>query len=496
MLAAAKEFKAAADLLVPARASVEDSIKIADLYAGARQWELAEQELNKIREDATATPEMKLKATRELAKVLAWGGKHTERLALLGEIVVKREPLKTTLEMRILQADVNVWAKNLDQAAGSVSAADQGEAGQPGMLQESVSANAAAKSTAPINDEALAQLLRLQRTSRRAMKPRMPSSCAPRGRGVCHARTQRYGSGQATRPESGPARPAGPDRPPRGGVRSRARKLVSTRKRMSSSPAWSWSATSVSNTCSSPRRRRTTTPPADRPGFTWPSNCLARSRSAKPRRLLADVLTWKGDYEEALALYERLAAETPKDRDLKIEIAQVYRYWQDYPMALTKFAELVGEDRESKALAIRPDHDAASECAASRGFSRRSRCCWRSMTKYAPTFDDARAMSRFWRGSCTSSTSRPAAHPLLTRAVAANPQQPDVRKELAGALAALERRPEAIQLLTVPDVLAGLDITELLNLADLLTAENQLDRAEQELAKVVTDKSDRRSLDA
>jgi tetratricopeptide (TPR) repeat protein len=85
------------------------------------------------------------------------------------------------------------------------------------------------------------------------------------------------------------------------------------------------------------------------------------------------------------------------------------------------------------------------------------------------------------------------AHPLLTRAVALNPQRPSVRKELAGVLAALDRRVEAINLLTTPEVLATLDITELLNLADLLTAENQLDRAEAALAKVVTDKSDRRS---
>jgi tetratricopeptide (TPR) repeat protein len=83
------------------------------------------------------------------------------------------------------------------------------------------------------------------------------------------------------------------------------------------------------------------------------------------------------------------------------------------------------------------------------------------------------------------------AHPLLTRAVAANPEQPAMRKELAGVLAAADRRAEAIEMLTHPTVLATLDVTELLNLADLLTAENQLDRAEAALAKVVTDRSDR-----
>ena len=85
------------------------------------------------------------------------------------------------------------------------------------------------------------------------------------------------------------------------------------------------------------------------------------------------------------------------------------------------------------------------------------------------------------------------AHPLLTRTVAANPQQPAVRKELAGVLAQADRRSEAIDMLTMPAVLGSLDITELLNLADLLTAENQLERAETELSKVVTEASDRKS---
>ena len=94
-------------------------------------------------------------------------------------------------------------------------------------------------------------------------------------------------------------------------------------------------------------------------------------------------------------------------------------------------------------------------------------------------------------GPDSTQRTRPA-HPLLTRAVAANPQQPAVRKELAGVLAAADRRAEAIEMLSAADVLAGLDITELLNLADLLTAENQLERAERELAKVVTDATDRK----
>ena len=75
-------------------------------------------------------------------------------------------------------------------------------------------------------------------------------------------------------------------------------------------------------------------------------------KEREARRLLADVLTWKGDYEEALAIYERLAEGKKNERDLRVEIAEVYRYWQNYPMALHKFAELLGEDFENKQLWI------------------------------------------------------------------------------------------------------------------------------------------------
>jgi tetratricopeptide (TPR) repeat protein len=76
--------------------------------------------------------------------------------------------------------------------------------------------------------------------------------------------------------------------------------------------------------------------------------------------------------------------------------------------------------------------------------------------------------------------------------VASNPSQPAVRKELAGVLAAADRRMEAIAMLTHKDVMASLDIKDMLNLADLLTAESQLERAEAELARVVTDQSEKR----
>ena len=47
VLAAASEFKAAADILRRLGKTVADTVKLADLYAGARQWDLAQAELNR-----------------------------------------------------------------------------------------------------------------------------------------------------------------------------------------------------------------------------------------------------------------------------------------------------------------------------------------------------------------------------------------------------------------------------------------------------------------
>jgi cellulose synthase/poly-beta-1,6-N-acetylglucosamine synthase-like glycosyltransferase/tetratricopeptide (TPR) repeat protein len=483
VLAAAKEFKAAGDLLVPVRKSVEDSILIANLYAGARQWELAEQELNKIRQDATATPEIKTKATRELAKVLAWGGKHTESLALIGEIVKQNSE---DLEMRILQADVNVWAKNLDQALALYLPLIKDK---PDNIDVQVGfANAAAKSKAPITDDALAQLLRLA-----DIASRTETTNALLVARVAEAYATRLNDPARAKQLAQKAAKLDPKDPivrrevafvlahPKIALYKEADVLFTGMELVGDERKQYVFIASQAENYDAARRQARLYLAEQLPGSL---------KEREARRLLADVLTWKGDYEEALALYERLAEEAPKDRDLKIEIAQVYRYWQNYPMALAKFADLVGEDRESKALAIGLI-DAASSAGNPR-IQQQKPLLMSIYDKHAATLDDPRALSRLaWVMYLLDEPGK--AQPLLTRVMASNPTQPDVRKEVAGVLAALDRRAEAIQMLTAPEVLPSLDITELLNLADLLTAENQLDRAEEELAKVVTDKSDRRS---
>jgi cellulose synthase/poly-beta-1,6-N-acetylglucosamine synthase-like glycosyltransferase/Flp pilus assembly protein TadD len=483
VLAAAKDFRAAAEVLVPAVKTADDRIKLVDLYAGARQWDLAEQELTRIQQDPTATPEQKEKANRAKAKVLAWSGKHAEALTLIAEILKTHPDDK---EMRVFQADVNVWAKNLDAALALYLPLVKQYPDDPAVAVGF--ANAAAKSKAPITEEATGQLLRL---ADKASGPDVKDPLLVAR--VAEAYATRLRDKNRARQLALKAAKMDPKDPivrrevafalasPEIGLYKEADALFTGMELTGEERKQYVFIASQAENYDAARRQARLYLAEQAPGSL---------REREARRLLADVLTWKGDYEEALALYQHLAEGQPKDRDLRVEIAQVYRYWQNYPMALARFAELVGEDLENKNLWVGLI-DAASSAGRARIQPQRD-LLLKVYDKYAPQVQDPRAMSRLaWVMYLLDEPAK--AHPLLTRAVALNPQRPSVRKELAGVLAALDRRVEAINLLTTPEVLATLDITELLNLADLLTAENQLDRAEAALAKVVTDKSDRRS---
>jgi cellulose synthase/poly-beta-1,6-N-acetylglucosamine synthase-like glycosyltransferase/Tfp pilus assembly protein PilF len=485
VFAAAKDFKSAAEMLAPLRKGPADDFKLAELYAGSREWSLAKEQLSKVLTDEKATDEDKHRARREIAKVTGWMGDshHAEALQLI-EALVKEDP--DDLEMKIFQADVNVWMKNLDRALELYTALVKQHPENTTIMTGF--ANAAAKSKNPLTAEAETILLRI---ADKAQAPETKDALLIAR--VAEAYANKFGETERIKARQLALKASALD--PKDPIVRREVAYVLANPRIElyreadslfvgieligdERKQYVFIASQAENYEAARHQAR----------IYLTEQLPGSLKYREARRLLADVLTWKGDYEEALAIYNQLAAEQKGDKDLRVQIAEVYRYWQNYPQALQKFAELLGEDFENKALWI-GFIDAASSAPNIKPFKE---LLLRIHARYGNEIADPRALSRMaW---VMVRLDEPAlAHPLLSRAVAANPQQPAVRKELAGVLAAVDRRGEAIEMLTVPSVLASLDITELLNLADLLTAENQLERAETELAKVITAVSDRKS---
>jgi cellulose synthase/poly-beta-1,6-N-acetylglucosamine synthase-like glycosyltransferase/Tfp pilus assembly protein PilF/protein involved in temperature-dependent protein secretion len=482
VLAAAREFKLAAEILAPLKRTVADSVKMADLYSGGREWDLAKTELNNIIADPSATPEQKKTAQRDLVKVTGWSGDFTGALTL-AEDVVKQDP--NDIEMKIFQAEVNVWMKKMDRALELYSALFKQY--PENLTVQTGFTNAAAKSTSALSPDALTQLARvIDRASSLENKDALLVARA------AEAQATKLGDPVKARQLALKAAAMDPKDPivrrevayvlshPKVGLYKEADALfIGLELAGDDLKQYVFIASQAENYEAARKAARLYLAEQKLPGS--PAHRAAR-------KLLADVLTWKGDYEEALAIYNQLAEGQKLDSDLRTDIAQVYRYWQNYPMALTKFADLLREDIARKDLWI-GFIDAASSAPK---IEHEKALLLQIHNRYADEVQDPRALSRMaWVMHRLEEPAK--AHPLLTRAVAANPQQAAVRKELAGVLAAVGRRAEAINMLMLPDILAGMDITELLNLADLLTAENQIDRAEKELARVVTEASDRKS---
>jgi cellulose synthase/poly-beta-1,6-N-acetylglucosamine synthase-like glycosyltransferase/predicted Zn-dependent protease len=484
--AAAGDFKSAAALMGTLAKTPADHFQQANLYAGSRDWMAAKAELDKVLKDDAASPEDKRKARKELAKITAWAGEHADALVLIDQLV-KEDP--DDVEMRIFQADVNLWMKtpeSLDRSFDLYTALAKKYPQNTHVLTGF--ANAAGKSRSPLTADAQTMIVDL---ANKATAPDNKDALLTAR--VAEALANKFDDTMKVKAQQLALKAAGldPKDPidrrevayvlanPKIGLFKEADALFVGIELIGEDRKQYVFIASQAENYEAARRQARLYLAEQLPGSV---------KHREARRLLADVLTWKGDYEEALAIYNQLADEQKGNRDLRIQIAEVYRYWQNYPQALQKFAELLTEDFENRQLWI-GFIDAASSAPK---IDHLKELLLRIHARYANEITDPRALSRMaWVMYRLKEPAK--AHPLLTRAVAANPQTPAVRKELAGALAALERRTEAIEMLTAPNTIASLDVTELLNLADLLSAENMLDRAEAELSKVITEASDRKS---
>lgn len=487
VLATAKKHVEAAEILASVKKDTSDRMQLAKVYAGGREWDLATKELDEIVADKMAKPEEMVTAQRMKAQVVSWSGKHQEAIKMIDEILARNPD---DLEMRVFQADTTLWAKDFAKAQDLYLALAKNNPNNPKVLQGF--ANAAAKSKTPLTPDSIGIIEKL---TAQAQAPTMRDAL------LC-ARLAEVNAVKLNDPIKAKqlALKAFELAPSEQVARADAFEAI-TRKEIGYILAnekimeYRKSDTMFSGVDLKGEERKTYALIASAAENYEAARRQARLYVAEQmpntveeraaRRFLAEILTWKQDYEEALAIYEKLSAASKEDRNLKISIAEVNRFWQNYPVALQRYAELLNDHFEDEKLWIGLIDSASS--APRPLVKQHKELLVKVHDRLAGSLSDPRRQSRMaWVMLQLGEGAK--ANTLLTKAVSAKPEQPAVRKELAGVLAAADRRQEAIDMIAPRYVYETLDLREILNLADLLTAESQLEKAELELATVIKDK--------
>lgn len=218
----------------------------------------------------------------------------------------------------------------------------------------------------------------------------------------------------------------------------------------------------------------------------WPkakqeAQTLVKLRPADPKseRLLADVLSWAGEYNESLKLFDKLAKLEPDNLDIKARIAEVTQWSGDNSKALKLFASLLEKNPDQPNL-LNGFVDAASSAEELTDSEKNVVVKIIKETNFRP--DDAARLGRLaW--VCHQAGLEEESLKAAQRAVALNPSDPEVRKQLGGTLAALGKFEMSLQLFAG----VALGMQERLELANLYAATKNYDAAEKLLREFLDD---------
>ncbi len=167
------------------------------------------------------------------------------------------------------------------------------------------------------------------------------------------------------------------------------------------------------------------------------------SRDGNARRELAGVLGAARRFHEALSLYEQLAETYPSDRELRIHVAEMSLWSGAYAKAVARYEDLLQANFDQPTL-WRGYVDSAS---GAKSLTATQTQLVLQIAGQTPAFkdgdDEAAYLSRLaWAlvreadKDKADDEKREKAKALLARAVILKPQDPKVRRELAGVLAA------------------------------------------------------------
>jgi tetratricopeptide (TPR) repeat protein len=168
-----------------------------------------------------------------------------------------------------------------------------------------------------------------------------------------------------------------------------------------------------------------------------------RATDAPARRLLADVLSWDGQYEESLEIMARLLKENPEDESLELRQAEV-TFWAGRHDAATALLRRVLERKFDKPD-VWPTYISAA--AVAQTLTDRDALMIRQVAERferADTTDVALLARLAWVLARTGA--RDSARIFIDRALALKPVAPDLRREFAGILGAVGRHMDGIRL--------------------------------------------------
>jgi tetratricopeptide (TPR) repeat protein/cellulose synthase/poly-beta-1,6-N-acetylglucosamine synthase-like glycosyltransferase len=462
VLAAAGRAREAVGLYQGLTLTREDRYQLTLIHAGARDYEAALEQVRLLLKDRPDDG----KARRLEADVLSWAGRYKEALVLL-ERFAKEEPASDELKVRV--AEVTLWSGEREKALGLFQELLQVKFDRPGAWAGFVAAAASAEKITPAQRELIGKIDKQAADSRDA-------AFLSRLAWVFYREKNRERAEELLS-RALALKPAEPvvKRELAGvlGAAGRHKEALALYDGLPLSLEDRYRLaglhSAVKNYPAAAEQCRDIL--KEKPG------------DAVARRKLADVLSWDRQYKESLALFDGLLKEKPADEELKLRRAEVTLWSRDYDGALERFQPLLeAKFEQPKLWPTFVDAAASARTLTADTAPLAERIATRTL---AAKSDSVTLHSRLaWVLFRLKQKERAAV--LLDRALALKPAKPAERKELAGVLAAVGRRTQALELYRGLD----LDPEDRFTIAALYAADKKLDDAERELRAALEAKPD------
>jgi tetratricopeptide (TPR) repeat protein/cellulose synthase/poly-beta-1,6-N-acetylglucosamine synthase-like glycosyltransferase len=464
VLAAAGRSKAALQLYEGLTLDLEDRCRLAALYAADKNFAAAEEQCRAILREKPGDK----RVARQLADVLSWKKDYAEALALF-EKLARDDPKDAELPLRL--AEVTLWSGDHDKALARFQALLVANFDQPKLWLGYVNAAAGAQKldarqaelAARIAEQALAcESKDVALLTRLAWVLHRLKDTAKAGPLLDRALALPPQEPAARKELAGVLAAAGKTKAALGLYEGLPLERED-RHRLAALYAADHDFTAAEQQC----------------------RIILRDQPQDPqaRRRLADVLSWKKDYAEALTLFEKLAQDDPKDAELPLRLAEVTLWSGDHDKALFRFQALLEANFDQPELW--PSYVNAAAGAHKLDARQVDLAAQIGEKALAEESKDVALLTRLaWVLHRLKADAK--AGSLLDRAVALQPPDPAIRKELAGVLAAVGKIKSALRLYEgLP-----LELEDRYRVAALYLADNDFAAAEQQCRALLHSRPD------